>query len=59
MFYYVIVTECTCTLFLYCCTLYVALSVFFRVQTSFNLLRMVYVLLYWTSQKDVVYVRAL
>ena len=34
------VTECICTLCL-CCTLCVSLSVFFRVCTSFNLLRSV------------------
>ena len=37
------VTESICTLCLCCCTLYVALSAFVRVWTSFNLLRMFYV----------------
>ena len=37
------VTECTCALCLCCCTLCVSLSVFFRVSTSFDLLRMCYV----------------
>ena len=44
--YIYIVTECICTLCL-CCCMYcgcVALSVFFRVCTSFDLLRMCYVL---------------
>ena len=58
MFYYVIVTERIFTLCLCCCTLYVDLSVFFCLRTSFSLLRMVYVFLYWTSEKDAVYVRA-
>ena len=39
----IIVTECICTLCLCCCTLCVALSVLFRVCTSFDLLRMCYV----------------
>ena len=38
------VTECFCTLCLCCCTQCVALSVFFRVCTSFDLLRMCYML---------------
>ena len=42
------VTECISTLCLYC-TLYVALSVFFCVWTSFSVLHMFYVLLIWTS----------
>ena len=49
---FISVTEGICTLCLCCCTLYVALSVFFRVWTSFNLLRICYVLLFWTSLKD-------
>ena len=45
-FLYIYVTECICTLCLYSCMYlgYVALSVFFRVCTSVNLLRMRYVL---------------
>ena len=35
------VTECICTLCLFCCTLYVVLSMFFRVWTSFNHLHIV------------------
>ena len=46
------VTECICTLCLCCCTLYVTLSMFFHVWTSFNLLCMFYVLLFWMSLKD-------
>ena len=42
--HFTVVTECICTLCLCCCTLCVALSVFFRVCTSFDLLRMCYVL---------------
>ena len=38
---YNIVTKCICTLCLCCCTLRVALSMFFRVWTSFNVLRVV------------------
>ena len=44
------VTKCNCILCL-CCTLYVILSAFVRVWTSFNLLCMFYVL-FWTSLKD-------
>ena len=51
-FLLLLVTECICTLCLCYCTLYVALSMFFRVWTSFNLLRIFYVLLFWTSLKD-------
>ena len=40
------VTKCICKLCLCCCTLCVFLSVLFRVWTSFNLLRMCYVLLF-------------
>ena len=46
-------TLCVC-----CCTLYVALSMFFHVWTSFNLLYMFYVLLFWMSLKEVVRERA-
>ena len=46
------VTECICTLCLCCCTLYVALSVFFRVWTSFNLLDMFYVIFDVTKRLD-------
>ena len=46
------VTECICRLCLCCCTLHVALSVFFCVWTSFNLLRMFYVLSFWTSLRE-------
>jgi len=42
-------TLCVC-----CCILYFALSMFFCVWTSFNLLWMFYVLLFWISLKDVV-----
>ena len=49
----VCVTESICTLCLCCYTLYVALSMFVRAWTSFNLLRMVYVLLFCTGLKDV------
>ena len=42
-------TECVGTLCLCCCTLSVALSMFFRVWVSFNLLRMFYVLIFWAS----------
>ena len=45
------VTECICTVCLGCCTLSVTLSMFFHVWTSFNLLCMFYMLLFWTSLK--------
>ena len=32
--------------------IYIVLSVFFRVWTSFNFLHMFYMLLFWTSLKD-------
>ena len=48
------VCVCVCVL-LY--SIYVSLSRFFRVWTPFNILRMFCVLLFWTSQKDVVRAR--
>ena len=50
----VYVTVCICTLRLSYCTLHVILI---RVCTSLNLLRIFYVLLFRTSQKDVVWER--
>ena len=47
------VTECICTLCLCYCTLHVALSIFFHVWTSFNLLCIFYTLLFCASLKDV------
>ena len=52
LFFHYAVTKCICTLCLCCCTLCVALSVFFRVCTSFSLLRMFYVSLFWTSLRQ-------
>ena len=37
---------------LYSVYIYIVLSVFFRVWTSFNFLHMFYMLLFWTSLKD-------